>query len=142
TYAGPLGDIGQVTAGTLLDEYRFRSITDATAIYGIVGGSVAHSVSPAMHNAAFRANDLDAVYLPFPSLDARDFYTFGRAIGIAGASVTIPHKVSLFDVMDEVYPVARRIGAINTIRVHEGRWIGGNTDANGFLAPLQERLQM
>jgi 3-dehydroquinate dehydratase / shikimate dehydrogenase len=141
TYAGQLGEIGQVSAATLLHEYRFRSVNDATAIYGIVGGSVTHSVSPAMHNAAIEANHLNAVYLPFPAVDAEDFHVFGRAIGIGGASVTIPHKVSLFDLMDEVYPVARRVGAINTIRVTDGRWIGGNTDANGFLVPLQEKLQ-
>ncbi len=101
-----------------------------------------HSVSPAMHNAAFRAARLDAVYLPLPAASAADFVTFGRAIGISGASVTIPLKVSLFDRVDEVYSVARRIGAINTIRVEDGRWIGGNTDASGFLEPLQERVAL
>jgi shikimate dehydrogenase len=95
-----------------------------------------------MHNAAFRAARLDAVYLPLPAASAEDFHTFGRAIGLSGASVTIPFKVSLFDMMDEVYSVARRIGAINTIRVVDGRWIGGNTDASGFLAPLQERIAL
>jgi shikimate dehydrogenase len=68
--------------------------------------------------------------------------TFGRAIGISGASVTIPHKVALFDRVDEVYSVARRIGAINTIRVADGRWIGGNTDASGFLHPLLDREEL
>ena len=67
---------------------------------------------------------------------------FARAIGISGASVTIPLKVSLFERVDEVDAVARRIGAINTIRVADGRWIGGNTDAPGFLEPLQERVSL
>src|SRR5439155_3124271 len=98
--------------------------------------------SPAMHNAAFRAARLDAVYLPLPAASAADFQVFGRAIGITGASVTIPFKVGLFDLVDEVYAVARRIGAINTIRVVDGRWIGGNTDASGFLEPLQERVSL
>src|SRR5205823_4126489 len=72
-----------------------------------------------------------------------DFMTFGRALGIKGASVTIPHKVALFDRMDEVYAVARRIGAINTIRVgDDGRWVGGNTDASGFLEPLRDRVPL
>ena len=142
TYAGALHDIGQLTAQTLLKDYHFRSVTDTTAIYGVAGGSVRHSVSPAMHNAAFRAAGVDAVYLPLPAVSATDFATFGRAIGISGASVTIPLKVSLFDAVDEVYAVARRIGAINTIRVENGRWIGGNTDASGFLEPLQERLAL
>ena len=142
TYAGDIRDIGQVTADSLLNEYGFRSIGASTQIYGVVGGAVGHSVSPAMHNAAFRAAQIDAVYLPLPAVTAEDFHKFGRAIGISGASVTIPFKVSLFDAVDEVYSVARRIGAINTIRVEDGRWIGGNTDANGFLEPLQERLAL
>ena len=142
TYAGALSDVGQLSASTLLKDYHFRSVTDTTEIYGVAGGSVQHSVSPAMHNAAFRAARVDAVYLPLPATSATDFATFGRAIGISGASVTIPLKVSLFDSVDEVYSVARRIGAINTIRVENGRWIGGNTDASGFLEPLQERVPL
>src|SRR4051794_30790164 len=94
TYAGGLGEIGQLTAASLLDDYRFRAISDATAIYGVVGHSVAHSVSPAMHNAAFRAGRIDAVYLPMPAANAKDFHDFGRVIGISGASITIPFKVS------------------------------------------------
>jgi 3-dehydroquinate dehydratase / shikimate dehydrogenase len=142
TYAGGVRDVGQVSADALLHDYHFRSITDSTQIYGVTGASVAHSVSPAMHNAAFRAATIDAVYLPLPATSAADFVAFGRALGISGASVTIPHKVTLFDAVDEVCTVARRIGAINTIRVVDGRWIGGNTDAGGFLAPLQERVAL
>jgi 3-dehydroquinate dehydratase/shikimate dehydrogenase len=141
-YAGSIRDIGQVSARSLLKDYHFRSVTDSTEIYGVAGNPLTHSVSPAMHNAAFRAARLDAVYLPLPAASAEDFHTFGRAIGLSGASVTIPFKVSLFDMMDEVYSVARRIGAINTIRVVDGRWIGGNTDASGFLAPLQKRIAL
>ena len=142
TYAGALKEIGQISAQSLLKDFHLRSITESTDIYGVAGGSVLHSVSPAMHNAAFRAARLDAVYLPLPALNAVDFVTFGKALGISGASVTIPLKVSLFDQVDEVYSVARRIGAINTIRVENGRWIGGNTDASGFLEPLKERVAL
>ncbi len=142
TYAGGLEGVGQLTANAMLKDYRFRALGERTQIYGIVGGSVGHSVSPAMHNAAFRALQIDAVYLPLPAKSADDFVAFGKAIGISGASVTIPHKVSLFDRLDEVYPGARRIGAINTIRVEAGRWVGENTDAAGFLEPLQERLSL
>src|SRR5205085_12303095 len=142
TYAGSVAEVGQLSAPSLLRDYHFRALDDSTAVYGIVGGSIAHSVSPAMHNAAFRAAGLNAVYLPLPALSADDFVKFGRGFGIAGASVTIPHKVTLFDRVDEVYSVARRVGAINTIRVVDGRWIGGNTDASGFLAPLQDRITL
>jgi 3-dehydroquinate dehydratase/shikimate dehydrogenase len=140
TYAGSVREVGQITADSLLQDFHFRSITDSTQVYGIAGGSVGHSVSPWMHNAAFRASRIDAVYVPMPAVSAADFRTFARAIGIKGASVTIPFKVALFDAIDEVYAVARRIGAINTIRVEGGRWIGDNTDASGFLEPLQQRV--
>jgi 3-dehydroquinate dehydratase/shikimate dehydrogenase len=139
TYAGAVPGIGQLAPDRLLNDFHFRQVSEATDVYGLVGSPVAHSVSPAMHNAAFQAARLDAVYLPLAATDVDDFIAFGRAIGLKGASVTIPFKVSLFDRVDEVYPVARRIGAINTIRVQDGRWIGGNTDAAGFLLPLQER---
>ena len=142
TYAGSVRDVGQLTAEALLNEYRFRSIGQSTDIYGIAAGSVAHSVSPSMHNAAFHQTSTDAVYVPFRATSADDFVTFARAIGVKGASVTIPHKVSLFDRVDEVDAVAGRIGAINTIRVENGRWIGANTDAEGFLQPLRGRVAL
>lgn len=137
TYAGALAQLGQIDAATLLGRYRFRKIDSQTEVYGLVGSPIAHSVSPAMHNAAFEAARVNAVYLPLPATSAEDFARFGRAIGISGASVTVPYKVSLFDHVDEAYSVARRVGAINTIRVENRRWIGGNTDASGFLATLR-----
>ena len=143
TYAGLLREIGQIYSSTLLNEYRFRSLSESTEVYGLVAGSVSHSVSSAMHNAAFGAAGRDAVYLPFPAASADDFVAFGRAIGINGASVTIPHKVALFDRVDEVQDVARRVGAINTIKAEDGgRWVGGNTDVSGFLQPLQDRVSL
>jgi shikimate dehydrogenase len=111
-------------------------------VYGLVGAPVGHSVSPAMHNAAFRAAGLDAVYLPLPAVDADDFVTFARAIGLKGASVTTPYKVALMDRVDEFDAVARRVGAINTILVAAGRWLGANTDGHGFLEPLRDRVAL
>jgi 3-dehydroquinate dehydratase/shikimate dehydrogenase len=142
TYAGSDEAIGQVSASTLLRDYRFRSLTESTDLYGLVGRPLSHSVSPAMHNATFAATRLDAVYLPFPAVSADDFMTFARALGVKGASVTIPHKIALFDAVDEVDAVARRIGAINTIRLRDGRWLGGNTDVEGFLEPLVRRVAL
>jgi 3-dehydroquinate dehydratase / shikimate dehydrogenase len=139
TYAGALSDVGQPTAEKLVEEYRFRTLSSATDVYGIVGRPVAHSVSPAMHNAAFRAAHLDAVYLPLPAVDEDDFVSFARALGIKGASVTTPFKVALYERVDEADAVARRIGAINTVRIEQGRWIGANTDASAFLEPLRRR---
>ena len=142
TYAGSIERIGQVSAESMIAEYRFRSIDDSTAVYGVVGRSVSHSVSPAMHNAAFRALGINAVYLPLPAESAGDFVEYANAFGIRGASVTIPHKVALLEHVDDLEPAARRIGAINTVRIEDGRWIGGNTDASGFLEPLKERLSL
>ena len=141
-YAGADSDAGQLTAASLLEEYHFRSVTESTEIYGLVGRPVTHSVSPVMHNAAFRHTRLDAVYLPFPAADADDFVTFANAIGLKGASVTTPYKVDFFNRIDEAYAVARRIGAVNTIRIVDGRWLGGNSDAGGFLEPLRQRVPL
>jgi 3-dehydroquinate dehydratase/shikimate dehydrogenase len=137
TYAGTEAHVGQLTPEILNGQYRYSSLTDTTDVYGLVGLPIGHSVSPAMHNAAFEAARRDAVYLPFPAASANDFVRFARALGLKGASITIPYKVAMLDQVDEVYSVARRIGAINTISVVDGRWIGGNTDAAGFLQPLQ-----
>lgn len=142
TYAGSEHHVGQLTTTTLLKDYRFRGLTGATDVYGLVGRPVSHSVSPAMHNAAFAAAHLDAVYLPFPAVSAEDFVSFGRALHIKGASVTTPHKVSLSERVDEVDAVARRVGAINTIRAVDGRWLGSNTDVGGFLEPLKGRVSL
>ncbi len=140
SYAGAERAIGQVSVEALVNQYRFRSISERTEVYGLVGSPIGHSASPAMHNAALAAARIDAVYLPLPAVDADDFVRFGRAIGIKGASVTIPFKIALMDRLDESYAVARRIGAINTMAAIDRRWIGGNTDAAGFLEPLRDRL--
>ena len=84
---------GRLSAARMLDEFRFREITDQTAIYGVVGSPLTHSVSPAMHNAAFRAAGVDAVYLPMVASSAEDFTIFATALGVQGVSITIPYKV-------------------------------------------------
>lgn len=139
TYAGTLGDVGQITARLLLDQFRFRSIGPATSLYGLTGFPIGHSVSPAMHNAAFAATGIDAVYLPLPAVDVDDFITFARAFGVKGASVTIPHKVALFDKVDDVDDLSKAVGALNTIKVEGERWSARNTDVGGFLQPLRDR---
>ena len=136
TYAGQLTEVGQVGPGELLQQYRLRSLDGCTDVYGLVGSPVSHSVSPAMHNAAFQAAGNDAVYLPLPAADVDDFVTFARAMKLKGASVTIPYKVELWARVDERDEAADRIGAINTVRITNGRWLGRNTDASGFLQPL------
>jgi shikimate dehydrogenase len=95
-----------------------------------------------MHNAGFAATGTNAVYVPLEARDADDFVRFARRSGLAGASITTPFKVELMPYMDEIDPLARRVGAVNTLVVRNGRWIGANTDVDGFLAPLERRMSL
>ena len=140
TYAGDNVAPGQVSAQRMLDEFRFHDLRPGTAVYGVVGNPVMHSLSPVMHNAGFRHYGIDAVYLPLLAKDAADFVAFARSLGLAGASITAPFKVHLMDAVDELEPLARRVGAINTLTVRDGKWLGANTDVYGFAAPLIARL--
>jgi 3-dehydroquinate dehydratase/shikimate dehydrogenase len=142
TYSGDGVAPGQISARQMQEEYRFRRIGSRTAIYGILGRPVSHSVSPAMHNAAFRAARLDAIYLPLAAADFEDFAAFAEAAGIAGASVTAPFKVDAFERADECDPVSRRIQSVNTLRREGARWLGFNTDVSGFLTPLQSAMKL
>jgi 3-dehydroquinate dehydratase/shikimate dehydrogenase len=142
TYAGDGVAPGQLPAERLLHEFRFRSIRADAALYGVTGNPVSHSLSPAMHNAGFAARGLNAVYVPLQTADAGDFVRFAREMGMAGASVTAPFKIAVMSHVDEVEPLARRVGAMNTIVVRDGRWIGANTDVHGFLAPLVGRIAL
>jgi len=142
SYSGDGVAPGQISAREMHHEYRFRQIGARTAIYGILGKPVSHSVSPAMHNAAFRAARLDAVYLPLAAADIEDFMAFAEAVGIAGASVTAPFKLDAFERADECDPVSRRIQSVNTLRREDARWLGFNTDVTGFLTPLQSAMRL
>jgi 3-dehydroquinate dehydratase / shikimate dehydrogenase len=142
TYAGDAAAPGQIPAATLIEEFSFRSIAERTAIYGIVGRPVTHSLSPAMHNAAFRAARIDAVYLPLAAADFADFTAFAEGLPLEGASVTAPFKVDAFERADESDPVSRRVRAVNTLRRHGKGWMGCNTDVAGFLAPLQSMMTL
>jgi 3-dehydroquinate dehydratase/shikimate dehydrogenase len=141
TYAGDNVAPGQVSARRMLDEFRFRDLRPGTAIYGVVGNPIMHSLSPVMHNAGFRHFGIDAVYLPLLAADAADFVAFAKGTGLAGASITAPFKVQLLPAMDELEPLATRVGAANTLSVRDGRWLGANTDVYGFAAPLIRKLQ-
>ena len=142
SYAGDGYAPGQISAARMLDEFRFRSITEQTAIYGVVGSPLTHSVSPAMHNAAFRDADVDAVYVPMVASSAEDFTIFATALSVQGVSITIPYKVDLFARAGEMDELSRRVGAVNTYRRDALRWEARNTDVTGFLAPLGGRLDL
>jgi shikimate dehydrogenase len=101
---------------------------------GILGWPLEHTLSPAIHNAAFRSLGLDWVYLAFPvPPEILGSAVAGlRALGAAGANVTMPHKSAVIDFLDDLSPGARAVGAVNTIESVEDLLIGHNTDVDGF----------
>ena len=118
-------------------------IKATTQIYGIFGHPVSQSLSPAMHNAAFRYLGLDCVYLAF-EVDPRNVdqaVSSIRALGICGINVTIPHKQSVMAGLDETAPEASMVGAVNTIVNENGRLKGYNTDVSGVLRALDSELE-
>jgi 3-dehydroquinate dehydratase / shikimate dehydrogenase len=137
---------GQLTAAELRDLYRVPKLDAQTEIMGLMGSPVAHSVSPHMHNAAFDALDLNAVYIPFEVRDARAFLhrmvhprSRELAWNLRGLSVTAPHKHTVLQHLDWIEPSAREIGAVNTILIHGDELHGYNTDAAALLAPLRDK---
>lgn len=110
-----------------------------TQFCGVIGNPVGHSLSPAIHNAAFRKLGLNFVYLAWQVDTIGDAIKGLRALGnFRGASVTIPHKVAAIPFLDHVETTAQRIGAINTIVGEKGDLTGYNTDATGALRALRE----
>ncbi len=114
-------------------------ITATTQFCGVIGNPVEHSLSPAIHNAAFQKLGLNFVYLAWKVEAIGDAVKGLRALGnFRGASVTIPHKVAVLPFLDDVEAIARHIGAINTIISQNGKLLGTNTDATGALRALKE----
>jgi shikimate dehydrogenase len=117
-----------------------QAITAHTALLGVLGHPVGHSLSPAMHNAAIDALGLDWVYLALP-VPAEGLATVVRgleAIGCRGLNVTIPHKQAVAGLCRRLSPLAERVGAVNTlVPLEGGGWLGTNTDVEGFLTPLR-----
>lgn len=116
------------------------ALTGRTRLVGVIGWPVEHSLSPVMHNTAFAALGLDWAYLPLPVYPDHlgEALRGLRALGFAGANVTVPHKQAVLAHLDEVSHAAQVIGAVNTIVVREGSLYGDNTDAAGFITSLHE----
>lgn len=138
---------GQLTVEELRSLYRIEKINGATQIMGLVGLPVAHSVSPQMHNAAFEASGVNAVYIPFAVRDVKSFlrrmvHPTTREIDwkIRGLSVTAPHKNAVMRYLDQIHPVAKEIGAVNTIVVEKDELHGYNTDASAFIRATSSKL--
>jgi len=119
-----------------------HAISAHTALLGVLGHPVGHSLSPALHNAAITALGLDWVYLALP-VAAEQLATVVQgleAIGCRGLSVTIPHKQSVAALCRQLSPLAERVGAVNTlVPLEGGGWFGTNTDVEGFVTPLRNQ---
>ena len=116
-------------------------ISGGTRLCGVIGNPVEHTMSPAMHNAAFAQMGLDYVYVPFKvkKVGLSRAIDGMRGLNIRGLSVTIPHKVAVIPLLDKLDPLAEKIGAVNTITNDDGVLTGSNTDAGGFLQALLAR---
>ncbi|MEY2914193.1 MAG: shikimate dehydrogenase [Dolichospermum sp.] len=114
-------------------------ITGKTKILGVIGHPIEHSLSPLMHNAALTKLGLDYVYLPFPVAPENLATAIAgfASIGVVGFSITIPHKQAILPLLSEISPIAQAIGAVNTVVNKGNKWLGTNTDVEGFIAPLQ-----
>lgn len=148
TYAAPMATdgtaAGQVSARQLRHLYRVEKLGRGAKVYGVIADPVRHSISPAIHNRAFQSRRLDAVYLPFlvAPVQLRDFFQLAEKLPIQGFSVTIPHKQKIIRYLDFVDPLARRIGAVNTVWRKAGKWRGTNTDAPGVTGPLARHVRL
>lgn len=111
-----------------------------TQIFGIMGYPVEHSLSPIMHNAAFEALGIHAVYVPFAVKpeDLGKATLSLRALGISGVNITVPHKGGVIEFLDELDASAKQVGAVNTIVQKAGKLYGYNTDGSGFLLSLHK----
>jgi shikimate dehydrogenase len=115
---------------------RCQGINAETKIYCIFGNPVIHSLSPAMQNAAFKEAGINATYLAFETDDIKLAIQAMKALKISGASVTIPHKNEALKHVDYIDPLAKEIGAINTLLNANGKILGYNTDGYGALQSL------
>jgi 3-dehydroquinate dehydratase/shikimate dehydrogenase len=139
TYAGDAVAPGQLSLARMRDEFRVQAIGPATRVFGVLGRPVSHSLSPAMHNAAFASCGLDAVYLPLEAADFDDFAAFARAFAVDGVSVTAPYKLDALAAASRVDTCTTIVGAANTLRRTADGWEACNTDVQGVMAPLAGR---
>jgi 3-dehydroquinate dehydratase/shikimate dehydrogenase len=134
---------GQLMLDEMKNLYRAERLNRKTRVYGVIGDPVSHSLSPLMHNLAFQQKKINAVYLPFLVRDVKDFLGAIKPLGIAGFSVTLPHKERILRHLDDCDPLAAAIGAVNTVVVRSGgRLYGCNTDYVGVLRALERRVRL
>lgn len=115
-------------------------ITGTTRLTGLLGSPVAHSISPQMHNEAFRALGLDYAYLAF-DIDPKDLKQAVeglKLLNIRGFNLTMPHKTAILDMVDTLTPAAMLANAVNTVTVEDGKLIGHTTDGIGYMRSVED----
>ncbi|MCB1148673.1 MAG: type I 3-dehydroquinate dehydratase [Chlamydiia bacterium] len=148
TYAAPYKGAenapGQLTAQELVEVYRYRSLSPSTRVFGLIGDPVEQSIGHLTHNGYYREENLDAVYIKMrvAKEELSEFIPLAKEFGFAGLSVTMPLKEAVIPFLDELDVEAEKIGAVNTIVVKEGRWLGFNTDCIGALHAAKKRMSI
>jgi 3-dehydroquinate dehydratase/shikimate dehydrogenase len=131
----------ELDAQTLVELYRFGKQDRETFVCGVIGNPIAHSRSPEFHNRGYQALGLNGVYVPFRVDDVPAFFQVAELLQLKGFSVTMPHKRAVLPHLAETDESLRKIGACNTVVWRsDGGWYGTNTDVQGFLSPLRDRI--
>jgi len=134
---------GQVSVRALRNLYRAEQLDQATRIFGVAGNPIAHSLSPLMHNTAFRRENVNAVLIPLKTHKLADLLNLARELPLAGVAVTMPLKQEVLAHLATSDPLTGRIGACNTLRMGaDGKIVGFNTDVAGVVRPLEKRLRL
>ena len=134
---------GQISARTLREIYRIDEVSPATRVYGVVGNPVTHSLSPLIHNLAFRRETVNAVFLALQATDMADVLTLVEEIPLHGLAVTMPFKSEILKQLANTDELSGKIGACNTVvRALEGKLYGFNTDVAAIVRPLERRLPL
>ncbi len=133
---------GQLSFRQMTEIYNYERIGHNTMVYGVIADPIGHSLSPHVHNAAFEARGIDAVYVPFrvPADSLGQFMEDAPRLGIKGLSVTIPHKEAIGRHLTKVDPAVKSIAAVNTVVFDAAERIGYNTDYNAAMDCLEHAL--
>ena len=133
---------GQVTAQALRSTYRIDQVDVATKVYGVAGDPIAHSLSPAIMNAALRRENVNGVFLGLHAKSLKDLLACVREIPIQGLAITMPYKQEIIPHLDNTDPATSKIGACNTVVRSDGKLYGFNTDTSGVVRPLEQRMTL
>jgi 3-dehydroquinate dehydratase/shikimate dehydrogenase len=133
---------GQIPVALMADLYRVRSVGPDTRVFGVLGRNVQRSLSPVLHNRAFEAAGVDAVFVPLQAEALAPFFEALPSLGLSGFAVTTPYKVEILSQLQEVDEKAALCGSVNTVVVHDEVLQGSTTDGLGVLTPLRKRVDV